>query len=88
MDAPISCAAIFANFNEFYFDYVSIDWLQVLMEENDTNLFSLSPQRRKALADCLRNYYPEWRKLSDDEVLEKKMAIDAEEEERLDNMKA
>ena len=32
MEAGISCREIFDDFNYFYFGYVSLDWLDVLME--------------------------------------------------------
>jgi hypothetical protein len=81
-EAGISFGAIFDAFNYYYFDYVSLDWMEVLVEYYGN--FALMPEdARGRLAASLRNYDPAgYAGLTDDEILEKKQEeMDAEEDE-------
>ena len=80
-DAGISLGAVFDAFNYYYFDYVSLDWMEVLVEYYG-NFASMPEDSRHRLAASLRNYDPAgYAGLTDDEVLEKKQTeMDAEEE--------
>ena len=81
-EAGISFGAIFDAFNYYYFDYVSLDWMEVLVEYYGN--FALMPEdARGRLAASLRNYDPVgYAGLTDDEILEKKQEeMDAEEDE-------
>ena len=55
MNADISCGEIFDAFNYFYFEYVSLDWMQVLLEYYG-NVNSLPEETKKTLAEHLRRY--------------------------------
>lgn len=77
----ISCGEIFDAFNYFYFEYVSLDWMEVLIEYYG-NMNSLPLHQKKKLASSLRHYNPEYGKLTDAEILTKKqMELDDRERE-------
>lgn len=83
---PISCGALFDEFNLFYFEYISVDWLEAMLEDMNKDLSVLWGDEKKRVANCLRTYYPQWKSLSDDRILEEKRRLDVEEERRLDAM--
>ena len=85
-DAGVSFGAIFDAFNYYYFDYVSLDWMEVLLDYYGN--FALMPEEdRNRLAKSLRNYDPAgYADLSDDEILEKKQAERDAREELLDDI--
>lgn len=87
-EAPVSCAALFDRFNMFYFGYVSVDWLEMVMDELDGDLSQLDPAEKAHLASCLRSYYPKWKQMTDDQIIQAKLETDEAEEERLDAMTA
>lgn len=68
-EAPVSLSEIYDAFQQFYFDYTSIDWMSVLLERYG-DLDELSDKQKSALADSIRRYSPSVKKLSDDEVIE------------------
>ena len=78
----ISCGEIFDAFNYFYFDYVSTDWMHVLIEYyGDLDL--LPKDIKGKLAASLRTYKAkEYGKLSDEEAIER-LKEEMEEEERM-----
>ena len=57
MHTGISCREIFDNLNYFYFGYISLDWLEVLMEYYG-NIDALCDLQRQKLAESLRHYDP------------------------------
>ena len=57
MQADISCGGVFGAFNYFYFEYVSSDWMDVLIEYCGS-LDSLPARDRKRLAASLRKNDP------------------------------
>lgn len=67
--SPISLSEIYDAFQQFYFDYTSIDWMTVLLERYG-DLDDLDARQRSALAASIRRYDPSLKKLSDDEVIE------------------
>lgn len=71
-DSVISCGELFDAFSYFFFGYVSLDWADVLLEGCD-DPEQIEPSLRKALANKLRKGRPEWRGLSDTEVIEEKL---------------
>lgn len=83
--AGISCREIFDNFNYFYFGYVSLDWLEVLMEYYG-NIEALPSSQKSKLAESLRHYNPKQKNLSDEEILQKKLLEMEEEEQELDRI--
>ena len=82
--AAISCGEVFDAFNYFYFDYISMDWMQVLTEYYG-NISSLSGELKKKFAGSLHRYDPKkYEGLSDETALELFMKEEAEDEEKLD----
>ncbi len=70
MQADISCGGVFDAFNYFYFEYVSSDWMDVLIEYCGS-LNALPPRDRKRLADSLRKSDPKrFSDRSDAEILQ------------------
>ena len=78
MDCAISCGDIYDAMNFFFFDYVSTDWVEVLLEYYG-NLNKLDEEDAAYLAEALRAWRREWKDLSDSEVLAaKQQEIEAE----------
>lgn len=63
-DAPISCGVIYAEFNEFFFGYVSLDWMQVLIEQAG-DLKKLPRKNLEKLAAAARQYDKKFAKMDD-----------------------
>lgn len=80
----ISCGKIFDGFNEFYFGYVTLNWLEVLLEYYGS-IDHLPEDDREYLAESIRHYHKEFRDLSDKDVLEQEKNILKEREEKLDS---
>ena len=79
--SAISCGELFDAFSYFYFDYVSMDWISILMEYYG-DISEIPQQQRKSLAAVFRKKNPGWKKLSDEDViLEMQALLDAEEEQ-------
>lgn len=87
MDARISCGAIYDAFNYFYFEYTSIDWMEVLLEYYG-NPEKLPPKDRASLCRSIRIYKPEWKGLSDEELIVKMEEEQEELEKLLDGIHA
>ena len=81
--APLSCGGVYDAFNYFYFEYVSCDWMQVLMEYFGEPI-SIPEERKGALADSIRTYHPEWKDLDDQTVIKMKYDEAEREEAMLD----
>lgn len=81
--SSISFGNIYDAFNFYYFDYVSSDWMEVLLEYYG-NPENIHPDARKELAKSLRNYEPKWQSKSDDEVIREKYRALEERERELD----
>ena len=80
-ESAISCGEIFDEFNYFYFEYVSIDWMDILMEYyGDPE--SIPEAQKKSLAGVFRKGRTNWKKLNDDQVIQAKMQeMEMQEEE-------
>lgn len=65
--APISLGVIYDNYKTFYFEYTSIDWLNVLVDRYDLN--NLSSKQKKELAEYLRRYNIELNNYTDDDAI-------------------
>ena len=79
--AGISFGEIFDAFNYFYFGYVSLDWMEILLEYYG-NIDSIPDDERSELASSLRKYdSKKYKDLSDEEVLSlKQKELDLKEE--------
>lgn len=80
-NSPISCSVLYAQFNEFYFGYVSLDWMQILLEQAG-DLKNLPSKNTKKLANAARHYDKKYQKMSDEEIIQA-LNIAMEEEEKL-----
>ena len=88
MQTDISCGGIFDAFNYHYFEYVSSDWMDVLIEYCGS-LESLPEKDRKRLADSLRKNDPKaFANRSDAEILRQKQAEAEAREEEMDRIYA
>ena len=67
-DGAISCGAVFDELNYFYFEYISLDWMEIQLEYYG-NLKDLPPAGRARLAASLRRWNPAYRKMSDDDII-------------------
>lgn len=81
--ARISCGEIFDGFNEFYFNYVTLNWMEVLLEYYG-DIDHLPDDDREYLAESLRHYHKELKGFSDEEVLRTEKGILEEREKKLD----
>lgn len=67
-EASVSLGEIYDSFQQFYFDYTSIDWLQVLVDRYD--LHNLTSRQIKELAYYLRKYDNKSENYSDTQIVE------------------
>ena len=85
MDSRISCGAIYDAFNYFYFEYTSIDWMEVLLEYYGDP--AKVPQKdRASFCRSIRIYKPAWKELSDEELIQKMVEEQKELDELLDRI--
>lgn len=70
--SAISCGEIFDEFNYFFFGYVALDWVEILMECYQ-NVDELPAAHRERIAAIFRKGNSEYKKLSDNEVIHRKM---------------
>ncbi len=80
LQADLSCGEIFDAFNYFYFEYVSLDWMQVLLEYYG-NPSALPDSAKHTLADYLRRYDPKTYQSDDDAALIAQLEEKLEEDE-------
>lgn len=80
-ESAISCGEIFDAFNYFYFGYVSVDWVEALMECYN-RIDDIPPKHMESLAGVFRKGHPEWKRMSDGEVLHRIMQETEEADDR------
>lgn len=84
LDTLDACGISFGNiydaFNYFYFEYISADWLEIQLEYYGADVSRLTVEEKKKLAHGIRSYEKDWDKLSDEEVITKKL----QEKEKLE----
>ena len=81
-NSAISSGELFDEFSYFYFDYISMDWIDILMEYyGDVSQFPDSQKR--SLAEIFRKDRPSLQALSDDEVMQELSREMQEKEDRL-----
>lgn len=66
--AAISSGVLYAEFNEFFFDYVSLDWMSILLEQAG-DLSKLPPQNIEKIANAARHYDKNYKKKTDLEII-------------------
>jgi len=81
----ISCGEIFDAFNYYYFEYVSLDWIEVQLEYYG-NIDDLPAASKQKLAGSLRHYNKAYRKMSDAEILSAQKKHMEEEEKKQDEI--
>lgn len=69
-ESALSCGEIFDEFNYFYFDYVSVDWVECLMECY-RSVSEIPQKQRKSIANVFRRGRPELKQLSDEAVIDR-----------------
>lgn len=80
---PISCGVLYAEFNEFYFGYISLDWMHVLLEQAG-DLRTLPPEKMRKLADAARQYDRKYIKMSDSDIMRALDEMIEQQEQELD----
>ena len=77
----ISCGVLYAEFNEFFFDYVSLDWMHILLEQAG-DLKKLPPKNIKKIAEAARHYDKSYKDKEDiDIILDLDRKIEQHEQE-------
>lgn len=85
MGSAVSCGEIFDALNYFYFEYVSLDWMEVQLEYYG-NIDALPEPQKKKLAGSLRRYRKDYADLDDAEILKRHAAFLDEEEAKQDEI--
>ncbi|MBQ9828335.1 MAG: hypothetical protein IJM62_06610 [Lachnospiraceae bacterium] len=81
----ISCGEIFDDFNYFYFEYVDLDWVNVLLEYYGS-FTDMPDDDRQRMAAALRRQDPKkYGPLSDDEIIESKQQELESREKEIDS---
>lgn len=80
-ESALSCGEIFDEFNYFYFEYVSLDWVEILMEDYG-EVQAIPAAQKKRLAQLFRKKRPDWKTLEDSQVIQAKMQELEEAEEQ------
>ena len=83
--AALSCGGIYDAFNQYYFDYTSADWMEVMIDYYG-DIRQIPEKDREELVRSLRAYNKEWAGLSDEEVLAEKCRELEEREALLDQV--
>ena len=86
-NAGISCKKIFNDFNYYYFEYVSLDWLEVLLEYYG-NLKNLPLKEKEQLASSLKNHDASLKKMTTDEIINYEISKMESDEKALDTIYA
>jgi hypothetical protein len=83
----ISCKKLFNDFNYYYFEYVSLDWIEVLLEYYG-DLNSLPSEEKEKLASALKRHDKALAAMSTDEIINYEIAAIEQEEANLDTVYA
>ena len=83
--ASLSCGGLYDLFNQFYFEYISSDWMDILLEYYG-NISSLPDEAKVSLAASLRHYNPAWKNWTDEAVIREKYLEMEEKEKELDEI--
>lgn len=86
-NAGISCKKIFNDFNYYYFEYVSLDWLEILLEYYG-NLNNLPRKEKEQLASSLKNHDNALKKMTTDEIIHYEISKMESKEKALDQIYA
>lgn len=85
MNTGISCKKIFNDFNYFYFEYVSLDWIGVLLEYYG-NLKNLPDDDKEKLASALKNHDTSLKNMTTDEIIDYEISKVEADENTLDKI--
>lgn len=83
-DTQISCGVLYSEFNEFFFGYVSLDWMHILLEQAG-NLQKLPQNKVYKLANAARYYDKKYKDLDDLAVIEELDKWIEQQEQALDD---
>lgn len=81
--ASISCGVLYAEFNEFFFGYVSLDWMQILLEQAG-DLKKLPRKNIEKLASAARSYDKKYARMDDIAIIQELDKQLEKQEEELD----
>ena len=82
--SSISFGNLYDAFNYYYFGYISMDWMEVLLDYYGGDLTRLGENQKRELARALRAYDGHWKNYTDDEVLRRKWEQIERQEQILD----
>lgn len=81
-NANLSCGVLYAEFNEFFFDYVSLDWMNVLMDQVGS-IDNLPPNKVEKLVNAARHYDKSYKEKSDNVIInDLKRKLEEQDEEQ------
>ena len=83
--APLSCGGIYDAFNYFYFEYVSADWMQILMEYFG-HPSQIPEEKKESLAKAIRNHHPKWTEKDPGRIIQMQYDEMEKEEQMLDEL--
>ncbi|MCR4657261.1 MAG: hypothetical protein K5770_13715 [Lachnospiraceae bacterium] len=77
--SPVSCAVIYDGFNQFFYNYISLDWMDILYEEYEARASgdlkkNLTDNEKKFFAEAVKKYNPKWRHIDDDNIIMDRIA--------------
>ena len=84
-ESALSLGTLFDAFNEFYCGYVTMNWMDILMEMYEGHLTEIKGFEREIVLKAIRSSHPEWNHMGETELLiaqEKELAA---REKELDN---
>ncbi len=68
-ESALSLGTLFDAFNEFFCGYVTMSWMDILMEMYEGHLTEITGPEREILINAIRNSHPEWNHMSEKELL-------------------
>ena len=82
--SAISCGNLYDAFNYFYFEYLSTDWLEALLECYGETVEQMTEEEVHTLANGIRAYERGWENIPDRDVIIQKKEQLRERERQLD----
>lgn len=86
LQSSLSPGGIFDMFNEFFFNYISNDWMMILIDDYGS-IDSIPPEEKHVLAEHLRSYDPDkYNGLTDDQAVYELQKEEAQKEAERDRI--
>lgn len=83
-ESSLSLGTLFDAFNEFYCGYVTMSWIDILMETYEGHLTEVTGEAREILVTAVRSRHPEWKYMNEKELLTAQEKEIDDREEALD----